>query len=75
MENRPFEDASPSKNGDFPASHVSLLEGIPESMRLQSIPVQIPFVQFPGPLPGNWNLKAFFLRLQTMDGVIIDIDY
>ena len=25
MENQPFEDASPVKNGDFPASHVSFL--------------------------------------------------
>ena len=25
MENQPFEDASPIKNGDFPASHVSFL--------------------------------------------------
>ena len=23
MENQPFEDVSPSKDGDFPASHVS----------------------------------------------------
>ena len=27
MQNRPFEDVSPIRNGDFPASHVSLLEG------------------------------------------------
>ena len=28
MKNGPFEDVSPIKDGDFPASHVSLLEGI-----------------------------------------------
>ena len=28
METGPFEDVSPIKDGDFPASHVSLLEGI-----------------------------------------------
>ena len=27
MEKQPFEDVSPMKNSDFPASHVSLLEG------------------------------------------------
>ena len=29
MENGPFEDVFPIENGDFPASHVSLLEGTP----------------------------------------------
>jgi len=28
MENGAFEDASPIQNGDFPACHVRLLEGI-----------------------------------------------
>ena len=27
MENQPFEDLSPTKTGDFPASHVSFREG------------------------------------------------
>ena len=27
MENGPFEDVSPIKDGDFPPGHVSLLEG------------------------------------------------
>ena len=34
MENGPFEDVFPIKNGDIPASHVSLPEGISDISEL-----------------------------------------
>ena len=33
MEHGPFEDVFPIKNGDIPASYVSLLEGVPKTFR------------------------------------------
>ena len=36
MENEPFEDVFPIENGDFPASYVSLPEGIVEDIRKSS---------------------------------------
>ncbi len=33
MEHGPFDDVFPIKNGDIPASYVSLLEGVPKTFR------------------------------------------
>ena len=34
MENQPFEDVSPIKNGDFPASHVSFQRCTSQKLRI-----------------------------------------
>ena len=41
MENGPFEDIFPIKNGSFPSSHVSLSEGIPKTTNFSRPPSRI----------------------------------